>query len=131
VLSVREPAAGRADHPRITQVGGDPGDEITRRRAFEAVGESAEANAMLILGAAPVTETVRRFKRYSPLVGIGSYAIFEGTILNGRPIQPEYGPGPAEAVSKILRTRRDFAVDHRPQRFGLTFNSGGFLRRVE
>jgi cephalosporin hydroxylase len=129
VLSVRESSEGQPEHPRITYVTGKPTDEETRRRVFETVGEGA--NALLVLGAAPAEQIVPEFKAYSALVGLGSYAIFEGTIVNGHPVLPGYGPGPAEALTTILKNRRDFAPDHRPERFGLTFNPRGFLKRVE
>ena len=86
---------------------------------------------LLVLGTAPAAQIVPAFKAYAPLVGVGSYAIVEGTVVNGHPVLPGYGPGPAEALTTILKNRRDFAPDHRPERFGLTFNPRGFLRRVE
>jgi cephalosporin hydroxylase len=73
---------------------------------------------------------VADFNHYVSLVAVGSYAIVEGSVVNGHPVLPGYGPGPSEALAMILRNRRNFAPDHRPERFGLTFNPRGFLRRV-
>ena len=130
VLSVREDAAGQPEHPRITYVTGAPTAEETRRQVVRD-RRRGNANVLLVLGTAPAAEIEPEFKAYAPLVGVGSYAIIEGTIVNGHPVLPGYGPGPAEALSTILKNRRDFAPDHRPERFGLTFNPRGFLKRVE
>ncbi len=52
------------------------------------------------------------------------------TIVNGHPVWPAYGPGPFEAVNQLLPVHGDFIADTEVERFGLSFNSGGFLRRV-
>ena len=74
---------------------------------------------------------IAEFRAYEQLVPVGSYVIVESTILGGNPVMPEYGPGPWEAVTTILKERHDFAPDQHPERFGLTFNPRGFLKRVD
>lgn len=66
---------------------------------------------------------------YAPLVSIGSYLIVEDTNINGHPVLDGYGPGPMEAVEDFLRGRSDFAPDECRERFALTFNPKGYLRR--
>jgi cephalosporin hydroxylase len=128
VLSLRPDANGdRPAHPRITYVTGPARDREVSRQVFEAVGES---NALLVIAPAPLRDVVADFNHYVSLVAVGSYAIVEGTVVNGHPVLPGYGPGPSEALAMILRNRRNFAPDHRPERFGFTFNPRGFLRRV-
>ena len=39
--------------------------------------------------------------------------------------------GPAEAVNRLLSTRGDFAADPAMEKFGLTFNPNGFLKRIK
>jgi cephalosporin hydroxylase len=68
---------------------------------------------------------------YAPMVTPGSYLIVEDTNINGHPVNPEFGPGPMEAaVHEFLSESRDFEVDHSREKLLLTFNPGGWLRRV-
>jgi cephalosporin hydroxylase len=42
----------------------------------------------------------------------------------------DFGNGPAEAVRSVVEERGDFAADQSLERYVLTFNPGGFLKRV-
>jgi cephalosporin hydroxylase len=66
---------------------------------------------------------------YSQLVTEGSYLIVEDTNVNGRPVFPRFGPGPHEAVERFLREGAPFGRDEDCERFFLTFNPGGYLKR--
>ena len=122
--------ADRPQHPRITYLRGRPSDEatveavraITRRRAATASSSSARPRAR--------QQTVKEFGSYARFVAVGSYVVVEDTIVNGHPVWPEFGPGPGEAVKQILTTRSDFVPDPTLERYALTFNPGGFLKRV-
>jgi cephalosporin hydroxylase len=61
---------------------------------------------------------------------VGSYAIVTDTALNGNPVWAGFGPGPFEAVKLILGRHGNFAMDYEPERYSLTFNPGGFLKRT-
>jgi len=50
--------------------------------------------------------------------------------VNGRPVWPSFGPGPFEAVKQILGIHGEFAADPDMEKYALSFNPGGFLRRV-
>jgi cephalosporin hydroxylase len=67
---------------------------------------------------------------YQHLVTPGSMLIVEDTNVNGNPILPDHGPGPREAVAEFLRRHDTFRVERQWERQLLTFNSGGFLRRI-
>ena len=54
----------------------------------------------------------------------------EHTVLNGYPVDASFGPGPFEAVRRILSLRGDFMVDTEREQHSVSFNPGGFLRRV-
>ena len=59
----------------------------------------------------------------------GCYLIVEDTNVNGRPVLPDFGPGPAEALDAFLATDDRFEVDRTREKLLMTFNPGGFLRR--
>jgi cephalosporin hydroxylase len=69
-------------------------------------------------------------RAYSPMVTPGSYLVVEDTNINAHPVYEEFGPGPMEAVQDFLKERDDFAVDHSREKFLLTFNPHGWLRRL-
>ena len=66
---------------------------------------------------------------YAGIVSVGSYLIVEDTDINGHPARPDFGPGPWEALQTFLATNHDFEVDRSRERFLLTLNPGGYLRR--
>jgi cephalosporin hydroxylase len=67
---------------------------------------------------------------YSEFVPAGSYLIVEDTNLNGHPANPEHGPGPMEAVDDFLAQNPAFQVDPTREKFFMTFNPRGYLKRV-
>ena len=67
---------------------------------------------------------------YHDLVAVGCYLIVEDTNINGNPVRPDFGPGPMEALTAFMTGRDDFVSDPDRERFLLTLNPRGFLRRV-
>src|SRR3990167_5638468 len=87
-------------------------------------------HALVILDGDHHAETVaRELALYETLVPRGGYLIVCDTHFNGHPIDPAFGPGPWEAVEAFLATRTDFVRDRDVEPL-LTFNPGGYLRRV-
>ena len=62
------------------------------------------------------------------LTSAGSYLIVTDTA--SATSVPAFGPGPYEAVAEFLRDNDAFQVDSRREKHLLTFNPGGYLRRV-
>jgi len=120
----------RAEHPRITYLEGSPQSDEMSQRVREIVGESP--HVLVVLGSQPGTNLrmEAEFKTYAPLVPVGSYVIVEYTILNGHPVWPGFGPGPGEAVKRILFENTNWGVDTNLEKYGLTFNPGGYLKRL-
>jgi len=123
-------AEQRAEHPRITYVEGQAQDPAVSARVRELVGDAP--HALVVLGSQPGTNLriEDEFRVYAPLVPVGSYVIVENTIVNGHPVWPGFGPGPLEAVKRILAANGDFVSDTKMEKFGLTFNPDGFLKRT-
>jgi cephalosporin hydroxylase len=114
-------------HPRLTYIAGSSVDEATVARVRASVGSE---RAMVILdsdhSAAHVYDEIIA---YSPLVQAGDYLIVEDTNVNGHPVWPDFGPGPMEAVDRFLAENDEFSVDERCERFLMTINPRGYLRR--
>jgi cephalosporin hydroxylase len=73
---------------------------------------------------------LNEMRAYAHLVSLGGYMIVEDTNINGHPTYAEYGPGPFEAVEAFMAERNDFVIDHGCERFLLTLNPNGYLKRV-
>ena len=69
-------------------------------------------------------------QRYGPIVSQNSYLIVEDTNLNGHPIDPDFGPGPAEAIQEYLASDPGFTVDRSKEKHYLSFNTGGYLKKT-
>jgi cephalosporin hydroxylase len=68
-------------------------------------------------------------RSYADFVTPGSYLVVEDTNLNDHPVVAGFGDGPMEAVEDFLAERDDFVSDPDAEKFLLTFNPGGYLRR--
>jgi cephalosporin hydroxylase len=120
----------RPDHPRITYVKGSSTDpEVVDSMRQAAAGA---ATVMVILDSDHSRNHVlAELRAYSPLVTPASYVIVEDSNINGHPVLPGWGPGPHEAIEAFLTAQPQFVRDRGPEKFYLTFNPGGYLRRVE
>lgn len=131
VISIDREGAAPApppEHARITYLTGDAHTEATAEQVRAIVGDG---RALVILGSiADRYKTSEQFDRYAPLVPVGSYVVVTDTVVNGNPVWPGFGPGPAEAVKQILARDGGFAVDPDLVKYALTWNPGGYLRRV-
>ena len=119
---------GRPRHRRITYLDGSSTDlAVLDRLARETRGK----RVMVILDSdhhAP--HVLAELRAYRDLVSVGCYLVVEDTNVNGHPVLPDYGPGPMEALEEFLTTTDDYVVDRDRERFLLTLNPSGFLRRV-
>ena len=121
--------ADRPEHPRITHLAGPPEDPVVASHVAALAPDAAEA--LVILGVGHVTRVVDAFEHYAPLVPVGGYVVVENTVVNGRPVVSGFGPGPHEAVVTILGRHPDFVADRTRERYTVTFNGGGYLRRAQ
>lgn len=122
-----EPKPNRPEHPRVSYVIGSSVESRVIDQVREEVGGH---RAMVVLDSNHDAEHVyKEILAYSPLVQPGDYLIVEDTNLNGHPALPGFGPGPMEAVDKFLSENDDFVIDQRCERFLMTLNPRGYLRR--
>ena len=68
---------------------------------------------------------------YWDIVDRDSYILVQDTAVNGHPVAPDFGPGPWEAVEDFLKVNKHFEIDKSRERFGMTNNPNGFLKRVQ
>ena len=50
-------------------------------------------------------------------------------MVGGHPVWPSFGPGPFEAVHEILANHPGFVIDPSRERYGISFNPSGYLKR--
>jgi cephalosporin hydroxylase len=130
VISVVEnPGNNLPSHPRLRYVSAEPHGPEARQLVDAIVGE--RPRALVILGSRTRRDRTRReFEAFAPLVPVGSYVIIEHTVLNGFPVDASFGPGPHEALRRLMNLHGEFLADTTRERHALTFNQGGFLRRI-
>ena len=114
-------------HPRITYLGGrsstDP--EVVADVHARVAGR----RGMVILDSDHSQAHVEaELEAYAPLVGRGCYLIAEDTNIGA--VRRDLMPGPMQAVETFLARTAEFEVDREREKFLITFNPGGYLRRV-
>jgi cephalosporin hydroxylase len=132
VVSIDYRSPRGPSHPRITYLVGSSVDPDVVEQVRAAI--SPDETVMVILDAMHVEDHVAaELRAYAPLVSVGHYLIVEDTNVNGHPVYPEHGPGPTEAIQVFLDEPigQEFEVDRSCERFFLTMNPGGFLKRVK
>lgn len=119
----------RPRHPRITYLTGSSTAPDILARIEQIL--NGKTNVMVILDSDHRRDHVlNELRVYSRLVPVGGYVVVEDTNVNGHPTYPEFGPGPWEAVDDFLAADERFIADRTRERFILTMNPRGFLRRV-
>lgn len=116
-------------HPRVSYVVGSSIEPETFERVKEQVrpGESV----LVVLDSDHTrAHVLAELKLYGGLVTPGSYLIVEDTNVHGRPVFRSHGPGPAEAVAEFLARDSRFRADESREKFYMTFNPGGYLKRL-
>jgi cephalosporin hydroxylase len=117
------------EHSRIAYLKGSSVDAATVERVRSMLPDSG--NVMVILDSLHTREHVlAELRAYAALVPVGGFVVVEDTNVNGHPVLPRWGPGPMEAVEAYLTERPGFVPDRSREKFMLTSNPRGFLRRV-
>lgn len=117
-------------HPRIVYLLGDSKEQHIVRQVRQ-IAASAKTVLVDLDSDHHYSHVLAEMRAYAPLVTKGSYLIVEDTNINGHPVYPTFGPGPAEAVAQFLKQNHSFVQDRGREKFLVTFNGGGWLKRVQ
>jgi cephalosporin hydroxylase len=126
-IDVEPVRADYPSHPRITYLGGrsstDPGVVATVRE------RAAGRPTLVVLDSDHSQAHVEaELAVYAELVPVGGYVIVEDS--NIGQIRKDLLPGPLEAIETFLARTDGFEIDRRREKFLITFNPSGYLRRV-
>jgi len=114
-------------HPRITYLAGR---SSTDAGVLSEIRERVDGRRTLIVLDSDHSQrhVEAELEAYAPLVPVGCYLIVEDS--NIGQIREDLLPGPLEAVETFLAGRSDFEIDREREKFLLTFNPSGYLKRV-
>lgn len=119
----------RPTHPRISYI---TGSSVGPAIVADVKERVADGRAMVILDSDHRADhVIAEIEAYRSLVHVGDYLVVEDTNVNGHPTYPDYGPGPMEAVNLFLTGNDEFEIDRRCERFLMTLNPRGYLRRIK
>ncbi len=139
VITIDVDAQAQPFHPLVTYITGDSigletlakvNSHIFRLRKFKEPKVLVNLDSLHLY-----SHVLEELKLYHPLVSPGSYLIVEDTNLNGHPVewnQAAFGDkGAWEAVEDFLQDHPEFEVDTAREKLLVTFNPGGYLKRVK
>ena len=117
------------EHDRITYlIGSSTAPEIVEE--FRASIQEGETVMVTLDSNHEKEHVLEELRIYSELVSVGSYLVVEDTHLNGNPVRIIGDGDPKSAVEEFLKERDDFVADESREKFLLTWNRGGWLKRV-
>lgn len=114
-------------HPRITYLAGR---SSTDPEVLGEVRARADGRSVLVVLDSDHSQAhvEAELEAYAPLVPVGGYVIVEDSNI-GR-IREDLMPGPLQAVETFLSRSDEFEIDREREKFLITFNPSGYLRRV-
>lgn len=125
-----EDREGKPQHKKIKYLLGSSTSEEIVKQVEKLISDKDKV--MVILDSDHHKEHVlNELRIYSKFVTKGSYIIVEDTNINGHPVRPDFGPGPMEAVEEFLKENNNFVIDKSREKFYLTFNPRGYLKRIK
>ncbi len=119
----------QAQHDRIHYLVGSSTDAEIVAQVRQMIGQ--DKKVMVVLDSDHSHKHVLNEMRiWSDLVSLDSYMIVEDSNVNGHPARPDFGPGPMEAINDFMDESDQFVIDMHQQKFFMTQNPRGYLRRV-
>jgi len=118
-------------HPRIIEITGDSASEEIISRVYDLCENK---KTMLIHDGNHEEEHVfKDLQSYADLISIGSYIVVEDGLVDVFPPGDGIGqftPGPLKAIERFLDLDKRFAVDSERERYLLTCNPQGYIKRI-
>ncbi len=114
------------NHPRIVWIEGEA------QAMFSVVKSRLKRNdrVMVIDDSSHTKEnTLALLRLYGELVTAGCYYVVEDTVLRYEFVDGPR-PGPLDAIKEFLEENSDFAIDKSREKFLLSYNSDGYLKRT-
>ena len=122
----------KPQHKRIEYLQGSSTSPEITQVVRKKVKEYEDKVIMVVLDSDhKMAHVLQEMQFYSELISLGSYLIVEDTNLNGHPAVPFFGPGPMEAVDEFLKHNNNFIIDKNREKFLLTSNPSGYLKRIK
>lgn len=119
----------RPKHPRIEYLIGSSTSTQTLDR-IRNLSQFA-SKILVILDSNHACEHVfNELNLYKEFVTMGSYIIVEDSNRNGHPVEASRGAGPMEAIDKFLGENTSFVSDKTKEKYFLTFNPKGYLKKI-
>jgi cephalosporin hydroxylase len=135
VVSVEEDRTqSQVKHPRLIEITGNSGELHVQDQVASLC---ADQKTLLVHDADHSKDAVLRdLHFYADLVSPGSYLIVEDGVVDvfDPRAAPRLGweqPGPLEAIGEFLKSDERFVIDAGRERYLITYNPCGFLRRVK
>lgn len=125
-----EDRPNRPRHERITYLSGS---SVSKEIVQDVKRFTNNSDKVIVILDSDHTKdhVLQELKIYSKLVTPGSYIIVEDSNIGGHPIKPRFGPGPMEAIKEFLEENENFIIDQTKEKFYLTFNPNGYLKKIK
>ena len=124
----------KPEHKRVHYVHGDTTSEKTIEKIHQLIEKmdiKSDTKIMVILDDEHSEDHVfQEIEIYGKFVTPGNYLIVEDTAMGGHPVWPELEGGPMEAVERYMKNNHDFEIDNDQEKFLLTFNPKGYLKKI-
>jgi len=119
----------RPEHARIKYINGSSSDPQIFEQVKKLTGD--DKKIMMVLDSDHSKDhVIKEMNLWYSLVNLNNYMIVEDTNVNGHPVRNNFGPGPMEAVDEFLQSNDMFEIDFYQQKFLMTQNPRGYLKRV-
>ena len=119
----------RPEHDRIHYLIGSSSDAEIFSQVQSMIGENKKV--MVVLDSDHSRDHVfKEMQLWHSMVSQDSYMIVEDSNVNGYPVRPDFGPGPMEAINDFLQVNNMFKIDNGQEKFLMTQNPRGYLKRT-